>query len=261
VVRLLSTGRAASLCGVTKDSVLKWIRKGKLRAERTVGGHFRIDPRDLRLLCSASLSPGCVGVTEPGDSSLSLHCWEYMSSSGILRAECKECVVYESGAMWCFRLVGKGEDVGHKRQFCGGSCQECSFYRRANGLPTNLLVVSSDEDLLERLTAEKIENLEVCCARTAYEASALTAHFPAAFAVLDEETTMALETGLARALASDPRLPGIKIILAVPPPSRHRAMHSTYEGIVAVLEKPLHLRQIASVIESFSVAHLEPKGA
>ena len=42
---LLSTGEVARLCGVTRDAVLKWIKKGKLPATQTPGGHFRI-PRE-----------------------------------------------------------------------------------------------------------------------------------------------------------------------------------------------------------------------
>ncbi len=40
---LLTTGQAAKLCEVTPDTVLKWIRKGRLRGGRTAGGHFRIN--------------------------------------------------------------------------------------------------------------------------------------------------------------------------------------------------------------------------
>ena len=39
---LLSTGDVAKLFGVTPDAVLKWIKKGKLPATRTAGGHYRV---------------------------------------------------------------------------------------------------------------------------------------------------------------------------------------------------------------------------
>ena len=42
-----STGQAAKLCAVTPDTVLKWIKRGRLRARRTPGGHYRISREDL----------------------------------------------------------------------------------------------------------------------------------------------------------------------------------------------------------------------
>ena len=44
---LLTTGQAAKLCAVTPDTVLKWIKKGRLEATRTAGGHYRVALPDL----------------------------------------------------------------------------------------------------------------------------------------------------------------------------------------------------------------------
>lgn len=38
----LTTGEVASYCHVSKESVINWIKEGKLRAYRTPGGHYRI---------------------------------------------------------------------------------------------------------------------------------------------------------------------------------------------------------------------------
>ena len=50
-VKFFSTGRVARLLGVTDRTVRDWIKQGRIRAERTIGGHYRI-PEDevLRLL-------------------------------------------------------------------------------------------------------------------------------------------------------------------------------------------------------------------
>ena len=45
---VLTTGQAAKLCAVSTDTVLKWIRKGRLKAFRTAGGHCRINRPDLQ---------------------------------------------------------------------------------------------------------------------------------------------------------------------------------------------------------------------
>ncbi|MBK5294232.1 MAG: helix-turn-helix domain-containing protein [Acidobacteriia bacterium] len=45
-----STGEVARLCSVNPDTVLKWIKKGRLAATRTAGGHYRIEKHDLAAL-------------------------------------------------------------------------------------------------------------------------------------------------------------------------------------------------------------------
>ena len=44
---LLTTGKAARMCSVKPDTVLKWIKKGVLPATRTMGGHYRVEEQDL----------------------------------------------------------------------------------------------------------------------------------------------------------------------------------------------------------------------
>jgi excisionase family DNA binding protein len=48
----ISTGKAATICCVTPDTILKWIKKDKLKAVRTAGGHFRIKASSLSLFLS-----------------------------------------------------------------------------------------------------------------------------------------------------------------------------------------------------------------
>ena len=45
-----TTGQAARLCSVTPDTVLKWIKAGRIEAQRTAGGHYRISPQELERL-------------------------------------------------------------------------------------------------------------------------------------------------------------------------------------------------------------------
>ena len=42
-----STGQAARYCFVTSDTILNWIHKGSLQAQRTAGGQYRIRREDL----------------------------------------------------------------------------------------------------------------------------------------------------------------------------------------------------------------------
>ena len=46
--RALTTGQAAKHCLVSSDTIAKWIAAGRLPAQRTMGGQYRIRLADLR---------------------------------------------------------------------------------------------------------------------------------------------------------------------------------------------------------------------
>ena len=75
--QLLTTGKAALLCSVKPDTVLKWIKKGVLPATRTVGGHYRVEEQDLLQVLSqddGSESPqGRDGALFPPHALLGVH--------------------------------------------------------------------------------------------------------------------------------------------------------------------------------------------
>lgn len=41
-IRSLTTGQAARYCHVSQTTILNWIKKGKIEAYSTPGGHYRI---------------------------------------------------------------------------------------------------------------------------------------------------------------------------------------------------------------------------
>jgi excisionase family DNA binding protein len=170
----LTTGQAAKICTVTPDTVLKWIKKGRLDAIRTAGGHYRINRFDLEALLP---TPHLLGKPEPPPISCSprpLRCWEYMSARGELRKECANCVVYRVRAAWCFEVADLEQDIGHARQFCGNvCCQDCAYFRRIRGMATNVLVITANEEFIARLADDENENIALSFARSGYEASAV----------------------------------------------------------------------------------------
>ena len=54
---LLTTSDVAKYCGVTSVTVSRWIRRGKLRAYTTPGGHYRIRKQDFKEFLEASGLP------------------------------------------------------------------------------------------------------------------------------------------------------------------------------------------------------------
>lgn len=46
--KFLTTGDVADYCQVSRSSVFRWIRDGKLHAFTTPGGHYRISQKDFK---------------------------------------------------------------------------------------------------------------------------------------------------------------------------------------------------------------------
>ncbi len=255
----LTTGQAARLCSVTPSTVLNWLRKGRLEGVRTAGGHYRISREQLdRVLPSGhpfrTAPGGNGGDTQP------LRCWEYFGGRETVPEGCHSCVVYRLRAKRCFRMAVLGEEIGHARQHCPTSCEDCVYFRRVAGLPAHVLVVTRDAALVDDLEGREDSGLELRIARTAYEASAAVPDFRPAFAVLDEETNPVRDTALVESLAHDRRLPGLKIIVATAAGSSRTPLADHAERHVARrIEKPFGTREITAVVESFPVEQLEPE--
>jgi len=243
---LLTTGQAAKYCSVTPDTILKWIKKGRLHGVRTAGGHYRIRRRDLEGFMPAP--PSAAGPQPQPEECCSetLRCWDFLGEQGAVRDECRQCVVYRVRAARCFLMAGM-EDIGHVRRFCQGSCEDCGYYRRVNGLAANVLVITSDDDLIEQLSGEQDENVTLRFARNAYEASAIIHDFRPAFAVIDTQYVSAGDSELLSCLTSDPRVPGLKIVLVVPSEtSARKDRWPEHQMVVGVLHRPFRTGQIAA---------------
>jgi DNA-binding NtrC family response regulator len=154
-------------------------------------------------------------------------------------------------------MAGLGPEIGHARRFCQSSCGDCVYYRRVTGRTTGVLVITSDKGVTECLAQDESEGIAVQFARNAYDASAVIQDFRPAFAVVDEAILATGQGDLLEWLAGDPRVPGLKVVLAVSPGragrSRNKGKHNL---VVSVVEKPFTLRQITSVIGRFPVDSL-----
>jgi excisionase family DNA binding protein len=253
---LLTTGKAARMCSVKPDTVLKWIKKGVLPATRTVGGHYRVEEEDLHLVLtqdegSEERSEDNVLCSRP------MRCWEYMSNSP--GADCRECVVYKTHAAWCFRLVGVVKGNGHAKRFCAGLCQECPYYRRVHSLPTNVLVVSQDESLIRELAKRESDAVAFRFARRGYDASATIAVFRPAFVVIDQVILEDLGMALLDALASDPRARGTRIIVAIRKGSM--GFHINGRSVYATIQEPFQADEIVALVNRIPIETMEAESA
>jgi excisionase family DNA binding protein len=215
---LLSTGDVAKLFGVTPDAVLKWIKKGKLPATRTAGGHYRV----TRSACTA------LGLEETnGDGAISAtaaqrererppeRCWEYFGRQGAPSDTCMNCLVYQARAQYCYKLAELGRDIGCGHNFCTSNCQECPFYRACHGMATAVLAVSRDESLIHRLEGHtESSRVSLRVAKSGYESATLIGTFRPAVVVMDSDLPEVRDGMLAESIARDDRLPGVRVFVA-----------------------------------------------
>ncbi|MGD8866568.1 MAG: helix-turn-helix domain-containing protein, partial [Gemmatimonadales bacterium] len=229
---LLSTGDVAKLCGVTPDAVLKWIKKGKMPATRTPGGHYRISRE-----CCIALGFGVSkreerspAVSRGAERRSRLRCWEYFGQPGTPPDTCPDCLVFQARVEHCYKLAELGEQAGHKCKFCRTACIDCPFYRACNGLATIVLVITCDEALTRRLR-KRIDARRVSLhfARTGYESSTLVGMLRPAVVILDGDHPETSEGKLVDSILEDDRIPGVKVLVA-----QERRGDSAVAGTVAV---------------------------
>lgn len=245
--RFLTTGQAADLCSVTPDTVLKWIRSGRLAARRTAGGHHRIDERDLERLVMPAPQ---VQNWEPDlPQSVRRHfryCWEY-NSDGELSESCRECPAYLMRAQRCYEVANRVPQGDHQRNFCQGTCTECAYYRQVHGQTTNVLVVTDDSELRDALLVEAARfpfNLQI--ADCEYNCSALVNQFKPDFAFVDCYLGREASRDISFHLAQDPRIPFVRVVLAG---AEHQVPSECDKEVFARIERPFSVEDISEFID------------
>ncbi|NCO39558.1 MAG: hypothetical protein COZ06_29010 [Armatimonadetes bacterium CG_4_10_14_3_um_filter_66_18] len=249
-MQLLSTGQAAKLCSVTPDAVLKWIKAGKVRAQRTAGGHYRIQRESLETLLG---DKGELRVERPSEraaSPPSRFCWEFYSQDGALRADCQQCLVYRSRALRCFEMSHLGEADGYKGTFCETSCDRCSYFRSFRPAPIRVLVVTNSETVERSLRQSDDGWFDFRFTGCEYDCSALVGSFRPECIVVDCALPPDQCQALCRHLSADPRVSGTTILLTTSPEQ---------EGVrprfgFAELGEPLSVQSLRRRLEELGAA-------
>ena len=125
VKNYITTGEAAAIFDVDSDSILRWIKSGEIPAIRTPGGHYRINRNVFMMKMIKDTSPKKENEIQPTSS----YCWEFNSESGIIRDDCKDCIVYKSKASKCYELCNLPVSIGHAKLFCSESCNDCQYFK------------------------------------------------------------------------------------------------------------------------------------
>jgi excisionase family DNA binding protein len=210
----LTTGEAANLCSVARDTVLKWINAKKLPSKQTPGGHHRV-PRSA-LLPLINKRPQAT-TPEPKTKSIQF-CWEYHSEDGKIKGDCLSCVVYRSKTHRCYELAELPVEAGHARTHCLTSCEECEYYALVAGQPVNVLVVSEDKAFQTGMAGQlEAARGEIRFAADEYGCAALIADYRPDFVIVDCAIGPRRCRSLATRLLEDPRIPLVRVILVGDP--------------------------------------------
>ncbi len=244
--QLLTTGQAAKICSVTPDTVLKWIRSGRLRATRTPGGHHRVSQSDLLHVLNSeqAIIHQDENARTPGQH-LFRYCWEF-NGNGELLDGCRECVVYLMRAKRCYEVVERAREIGHNKVFCKQSCEECEYYKVVHQQAANVLVVTDNEILgadLKRGAEAAGFNLEVTSCE--YTTSALVDVFRPDFAVVDCSLGKQLTKDICDHLVEDPRIPFIRVVLAA---GEGEFPEECDREVFARIQKPFSIRNVTDCL-------------
>lgn len=125
----LTTTELARLCGVSRFTILNWVKQGKIRAVKTVGKQYRI-PVSEAISFLETLHREAFHEEEKGTAPISLgHCWEYLQKTNCDK-KCKDCLIHGKDVDYCFLVVrrfGKGV-IG-----CEGDCLDCDYFAEVFG--------------------------------------------------------------------------------------------------------------------------------
>jgi len=238
-----TTGEVAALCSVTPDTVLKWIRAGKIQAARTPGGHHRIPRSTLHAIIN-----GTNHLIERNIETDSFEfCWEFKSVSGQIEEGCRKCIVYRSRTKRCYEMSELPQKAGHIRLFCEGSCESCDYFRMVQGQKANVLVVTDKEDIknsLEIDTAKRNFNMQITDCE--YRCSMLVEKFRPDYVVIDCTMGVMRSREFAKLLYEDPRIPFVKVALVG---DRGNHFVECDEMVFAYIERPITSNTITNLIE------------
>lgn len=238
----VSTGQAAELCSVTADTVLKWIKSGRISANRTPGGHYRIHRETLQHIIEQDKSSD----DAIGHQRTFQFCWEFYKNSSGSTAECAKCIAYRSRAMRCYEMIKLPAESGHARMFCKGSCNDCEYFRVVQGQRLNVLVITNQKKFEHELGDQaKGVDFNLRLTEDGYHCSMVIENFRPDYVVIDSTIGLDRCQFFTRHLSEDPRIPYVKIILAG---EIGKIPSECDKMIFAIINRPFKIAELESLI-------------
>ena len=240
----LSTGETAQFFSVTPDTVLKWVKAGKISASRTPGGHYRI----RRNLINHDINTDEVQQHAQKRESPFRYCWEFKAKFGKVQPGCHKCIVYRSRTKRCYEMSNLPYEAGHSKLFCSGTCDDCDYYNLVSGQKHNVLVVSDRSNLRVILEADsKKANFNLEFTDCEYHCSMIVEKFRPDFVVMDCSLGDKRSREFAKNIAQDPRIPFVRVILAG---EKFDFPEECDKDIFAFIKRTFTARELEKLIEN-----------
>ncbi len=129
--KYFTTNDIARMCCVTRQTVINWIKGGKLKAVLTPGGHRRVSREDLlEFFRGKNLDPEAVLSFEEERRKEVPYCWEYFVTGFTSRwsnHDCENCLVKQVRALRCYLLRGY---LATAEEPCRTTCEQCAYMKR-----------------------------------------------------------------------------------------------------------------------------------
>ncbi len=244
--RYLTTSQAAEILHVAPDTVLKWVRAGKIKSYKTLGGHFRIPISAVEAtLPESAIANGRIRTTIQAVSHQ--YCWEYFARDRDFNPECRECITYRSGSKRCYELRDLPEGLGCLGVYCVSSCDECDYYMLVKEEGPNVLIVAKDRSLLRDAGKPNIRDaLRIKFVGNEYECAAAIEKFRPDCVVVDCSFGKKRTKGFCRNLFDDPRLPVVRVVLA----SKNEQLNQYCDKeVYGWIKRPFTIQQLRDCIK------------
>ncbi|UCC95292.1 MAG: helix-turn-helix domain-containing protein [Candidatus Omnitrophota bacterium] len=117
----ITTSQLAKFCGVSRFTIINWIKQDKIKAIKTAGGHHRIYLSEvisfLETIHRERKRRGALSVP-------SVCCWEYAERKGDDK-NCRNCLIYKREIDYCFLLA---REFGKGVVCCEKDCLHCDYF-------------------------------------------------------------------------------------------------------------------------------------
>lgn len=244
----VSTGKAAKLLSVTPDTILRWVKSGKLPARKTAGGHNRI-PLDsvlalIELYKDLPAEEKIASLERPF-----VPCWEFNAAAGRIKENCRSCLVFKARGDRCYEVGVILKRNGQGATCCPTDCEECAYYKHQKQRPINVLIFTDNEALKDSLRKEsRLSKLRLQFTSCEYDCSLIVDSFRPEYVVVDCAMELVKCEELCIHLANDTRIPWVKIMLAVPPDEN---CETALRGGIAVIDQPFNISELEGYVNGF----------
>ncbi len=243
-----TTSQAAEVLSVSADTVLRWVKSGKIESYLTPGGHARIPHQAVRTILQRSDAQARPREAAADTAPSHLFCWDMQSEQGRITESCRQCATYRSRSGRCYRIRCDCEDFAGLHLRCQDPCDDCSYYRVTRRRPVRAMLVSPSGHLRRGLSTQATEtDLDFCAVDGAYACSTEMQEFRPDYLVVDCAFGTSRTREICRHLLDDRRLPITRIILASP---RAKLRENCDREVFGWIRKPFNVGQLRSLIDS-----------